>query len=98
MPNYVNALVYHTKKLRKELEKARSVIEGKSTGRVEIIQKMNVTDELAEVFKEKPVIIIQTMDVKILQINNLINDALREVDLVERLGVEALKFKDKEVI
>jgi hypothetical protein len=84
LANHLRTTLYQLKKARAELIKALEILEGDSGGsKIEINQHLDVTDELAEVFRDKPVIIIQTMDVRILQVNNQINSALRALDKVD---------------
>lgn len=92
MPNYLGQIIYNFKKARDELEAALRIIEGKdgAGSKVQVTQHMNITDELAEVFKDKPVIIMQTMDVRILQINNQIQAALRALDRIDSASLRAI--------
>lgn len=99
MSNYLSQITYNFKKARKELEKALETIESgesgdsNSGGKVNILQSLVVTDELADVFKDKPVFIFQSMDVRILQVSNKIQNALRALDKIDNASLKALGIK-----
>jgi len=102
MPNYLSQITYNFKKARKELEEALKIIESDdSLGRgnkINVLQSLNITDEMAEVFREKPVFIIQTMDVRILQINNQIQNALRALDKIDSYALKVIGIREGELI
>jgi len=102
MSNYLSQITYNFKKARKELEEALKIIESDdSAGRgnkVNVLQSLNITDEMAEVFRQKPVFIFQTMDVRILQINNQIQNALRALDKIDSASLRAIGTKEGEII
>jgi hypothetical protein len=83
MPNYLHPLESNYKKARKELEGALTVLEEVSESPLSPLQSLKVSDEMAEVFRDKPVILIQYMNVKIIQVNNRIQKALRLFDKID---------------
>jgi hypothetical protein len=94
MPNYLTQIQNDFYSAKKKLEKALDVTT--KSPRVEVLQNMTITDELAEVFREKPVIIIQSMDIKFVQINNLVMAALRHLDRIDNRALKAIGTKDDE--
>jgi hypothetical protein len=70
------------KKARKALEAAVELIESDSDT-ITALQCLNVTDGMVDVFREKPVILINQMNIKIVKITNKINTALRAMDKID---------------
>lgn len=93
MPNYLTQIRNDFYSARKKLEKALEVTT--KSPKVEVLQNINVTDELAEVFREKPVIIIQSLDIKFVQINNLVMAALRHLDRIDSQALKAIGTKEE---
>lgn len=80
MANYLHTAQSKYNKARKALEKSLDMLEAPeiATG-VQALQSLNVTDDLAQVFREKPVILIQSMNVQVL-VQSQIYTALRALD------------------
>jgi len=97
MANFLAGAKYNLDKAKGELERALSTLQSSPGGRraTDILQSLNVTDDLAEVFKDKPVIIIQSMDVRVLQVNNQVNAALRALEKIDAISLRALATKEK---
>lgn len=89
MSNYLTTIKNDFYAARKQLEKALAVTQ-KASPNVEVFQNLRITDEMAEVFKEKPVIIFQSMDIKFVQVNNLVADALRRLDRIDLRALKAI--------
>lgn len=96
MANYLRSIELNFDKAKRELEKCLEAIEsGTETGcavkknAIEVSQSLRVTDEMAQVFREKPIIFIQTMDIRIMIVNR-INAALRALDKVDRTALKAI--------
>lgn len=98
MPNYLTPAKKNLDRARAQLEQALSLLKTPPGGRrsTDVIQSLNVTNGMAQVFADKPVIIIQTMDVRILQVNDQINAALRALDKIDSLSMRALTAKGAE--
>lgn len=99
MTNYLSAAKSNLDKARRELESALSVMRSQPAspgGRraTDVMQSINITNGMAEVFADKPVIIIQHMDVRVLQINDQVNAALRALDKIDSLSLRALATKE----
>jgi len=47
------------------------------------LQCLTVTDQMAEIFRDKPVILINQMNIKFVKISNRINAALREIENID---------------
>jgi hypothetical protein len=98
MANFLSSMKYNMDKARNELESALDVLESRSGGRAtDMLQQLSVTNGMADVFKDKPVVIIQMMDVRILQVDNRINAALRALDKYEALRIRAREEKKSNV-
>lgn len=82
MANYLRPLQAKYEKARRALNKAMEILEQPDHNGFTALQSLKVTDELAAVFREKPVILIQSMNVKIL-INRQIYTALRCLDEID---------------
>jgi hypothetical protein len=103
MANYLTAAKYSLEKAKKELEAALRMMHasprtngGRRATDINVSQFMNVTDGMAQVFADKPVIIIQTMDVRVLQINDRVNAALRALEKIDRIHLRALATKGEQ--
>lgn len=83
MPNYLHPIQSKFSKAKKELENAIEVIEENAEDAMNPLQQLNVTDGMVEVFKDKPVVLIQNMNINIVQIINPIQNALRLLDKID---------------
>lgn len=100
MANYLSAAKYNLDKAKKELESALDTLAQRPSspgGRraTDILNSINITDGMAKVFSDKPVIIIQHADVRIQVVNNQINSALRALEKVDNLSIRALATKQQ---
>jgi len=82
MPNNLKPVYDKYNKARNALVKALDMLEQDDSDGVKVLQSLHVSDELAQVFREKPVILIQSMNVKILTIKQ-IYIALRALDEID---------------
>lgn len=93
MANVVHAYESRYRKAKDALEKALDMLGKEDMCGITALQSLNVTDELAQVFKEKPVILIQSMNIK-LMVNRQIFLALRALDEIDmKLYREAMLIK-----
>ena len=98
MPNYLAPMKTRFDKARKELEQALKILQDDLTNPSNFVQSLKVDGpEMAEVFKEKPVILIQSMNIKIVQINNNIQNALRYMEQIDTKLYRELFLRDHDV-
>jgi len=88
MPNYLSSVQTKCRKLRGTIQRALDMVERSATQsgvptRKSISQVMNVSDDMADVFREKPVIIVQTMNVQVIQLTVKLGEALTLLSDVE---------------
>lgn len=92
MPNYLRSVEARFEKIKKLLEETALELEKSGAeGQVKVVQNLKVSGEMAEVFRDKPIVIIQSASVKFVKINNQVQMALRllnEIDI--RLYREAM--------
>lgn len=90
--NYLHGIKRNFETAKLELAKAMELIASgdNCSSQVNALQSLKVDDSMAEVFRDKPVVLIQTMNVNILQINNRINAALRALDKIDNAALRTI--------
>ena len=81
MGNPVQGYTLGYNRARKALEKSLELLDQDDCG-IAALQTLKVDDSMAEIFKEKPVILIQSMNVRVM-ITKQIYSALRELDQID---------------
>lgn len=88
MSNHLTAIRNNFYRAKKELE--RALCEITQPASIDVLQNLRIDDSMAEVFKDKPVVIFQMQDIRVLQISTHISSALRMLEKIDSQSLKAI--------